>query len=155
MGISLMLSFKACTGKVLAASYARCSKLTASISCSVATRSWFWTCSINSALWEPFIPPEELEEEDEEKPKSDILYFFAFWRSRKDKRLLKRPQYHHMWDLRFFTWPSPPTFPGCPRYLSIWRVDTVLWSISAILEVAVVAIAKVVALTTRMVNSHC
>lgn len=152
MGISLMLSLKACTGKVLAASYVRCSKLTASISCSVATISWFWTCSINSALWAPFIPPEELEEEDEEKPKSDMLLSLL---KIEDKRFLKRPQYHHMWDLRFFTWPSPPTFPGVPRYLAIWRVDTVLWSISAVLEVTVVAIVKVVALTTRMVNSHC
>lgn len=39
-------------------------------------------------------------------------------------------------------------------HLSKWRAATVLWSISAILEVTVVAIVKVVAPTNRMVNSH-
>lgn len=58
----------------LEASYSSCSeKLTASISWSVATKSWLWTCSISSALWVPFIPPEGLDEEVEGNPKSDIL----------------------------------------------------------------------------------
>ena len=48
--------------------------LTESNSCNVATNSWLLTWSISSARCAPFIPLEELEDEDEEKPKSDIFF---------------------------------------------------------------------------------
>lgn len=55
-----------------------------------------------------------------------------------------------------FTLPSPHAFSGCPGWhLSKWRAVTVLWSISAILEVTVVVIVKVVAPTTRMEWQIC
>lgn len=87
------------------------------------------------------------------KKSQNPTYFFR--RSRKETRPIWRPQCHQMSGQWFYLAQSSLFFRVVPiGHLSKWRAATVLWSISAILEVTVVAIVKVVAPTNRMVNSH-
>lgn len=113
-------SLSTCTGNT------SCSRLTASISCSVATKSWLWTWFINSALWAPFIPPEELDDDGEEKPKSDIFLLKIEnseesqedSQEREEGKAYSTPAISSNARSAVFTWPSPRTLSGLPGWAS-------------------------------------